>query len=25
MRDMHEQRWVGCLDGLVEYLERAQR
>ena len=22
MRDMHEQGWLGCLDGLVEYLER---
>jgi uncharacterized protein YndB with AHSA1/START domain len=21
MRDMHEQGWVGCLDGLVDYLE----
>jgi uncharacterized protein YndB with AHSA1/START domain len=21
MRDMHEQGWVGCLDGLVEYME----
>jgi uncharacterized protein YndB with AHSA1/START domain len=25
MRDMHEQGWIGCLDGLVEYLEGAQR
>ena len=25
MRDMHEQGWVGCLDGLVDYLEGAQR
>jgi uncharacterized protein YndB with AHSA1/START domain len=25
MRDMHEQGWVGCLDGLVDYLEAAQR
>jgi uncharacterized protein YndB with AHSA1/START domain len=24
MRDMHEQGWVGCLDGLVDYLEGAQ-
>jgi uncharacterized protein YndB with AHSA1/START domain len=24
MRDMHEQGWVGCLDGLVDYFERAQ-
>jgi uncharacterized protein YndB with AHSA1/START domain len=24
MRDMHEQGWVGCLDGLLEYLEGAQ-
>jgi uncharacterized protein YndB with AHSA1/START domain len=24
MRDMHEQGWVGCLDGLVDYLERAR-
>ena len=22
-RDMHEQGWVGCLDGLVHYLEGA--
>ena len=21
MRDMHEQGWLGCLDGLVEFLE----
>jgi uncharacterized protein YndB with AHSA1/START domain len=25
MRDMHEQGWLGCLDGLVEYLEGAHR
>ena len=25
MRDMHEQGWVGCLDGLVDYFEGAQR
>jgi len=24
MRDMHEQGWVGCLDGLVDYFEEAQ-
>jgi uncharacterized protein YndB with AHSA1/START domain len=24
MRDMHEQGWQGCLDGLVDYLEAAQ-
>jgi uncharacterized protein YndB with AHSA1/START domain len=24
MRDMHEQGWVGCLDGLVDYLEGAK-
>jgi uncharacterized protein YndB with AHSA1/START domain len=24
MRDMHEQGWVGCLDGLVDYLAGAQ-
>jgi uncharacterized protein YndB with AHSA1/START domain len=24
MRDMHEQGWVGCLDGLVEYFKGAQ-
>lgn len=24
LRDMHEQGWVGCLDGLVDYLERQQ-
>jgi uncharacterized protein YndB with AHSA1/START domain len=23
MRDMHQQGWVGCLDGLVDYLEGA--
>ena len=23
MRDMHEQGWVGCLDGLLDYLEGA--
>jgi uncharacterized protein YndB with AHSA1/START domain len=23
MRDMHEQGWVGCLDGLVDYMEGA--
>jgi uncharacterized protein YndB with AHSA1/START domain len=25
MRDMHEQGWMGCLDGLVDYLEGARR
>lgn len=25
MRDMHEQGWVGCLDGLVEYMEGAHQ
>jgi uncharacterized protein YndB with AHSA1/START domain len=25
MRDMHQQGWVGCLDGLVDYLKGAQR
>jgi uncharacterized protein YndB with AHSA1/START domain len=25
LRDMHEQGWVGCLDGLVEYMEGAHR
>jgi uncharacterized protein YndB with AHSA1/START domain len=24
MRDMHEQGWVGCLDGLIDYLEGAR-
>jgi uncharacterized protein YndB with AHSA1/START domain len=24
MRDMHEQGWVGCLDGLVDYLQKAK-
>jgi uncharacterized protein YndB with AHSA1/START domain len=24
MSDMHEQGWVGCLDGLVDYLEGAR-
>lgn len=23
MRDMHQQGWVGCLDGLVDYLKEA--
>lgn len=25
MRDMHEQGWLGCLDGLVGYLEGARQ
>jgi uncharacterized protein YndB with AHSA1/START domain len=25
MRDMHQQGWVGCLDGLVDYLEGARK
>jgi uncharacterized protein YndB with AHSA1/START domain len=25
MRDMHQQGWVGCLDGLVDYLRDAPR
>jgi uncharacterized protein YndB with AHSA1/START domain len=24
MRDMHEQGWAGCLDGLVDYLKEVQ-
>jgi uncharacterized protein YndB with AHSA1/START domain len=24
MRELHEQGWVGCLDGLVNYFEEAQ-
>jgi uncharacterized protein YndB with AHSA1/START domain len=24
MRDMHEQGWIGCLDGLVDYLQKAK-
>lgn len=24
MRDMHEQGWAGCLDGLVDYIEGTQ-
>jgi uncharacterized protein YndB with AHSA1/START domain len=24
MRDMHEQGWVGCLDGLINYLQGGQ-
>ena len=25
MRDMHEQGWAGCLEGLVDYLEGAHQ